>query len=404
MLTSTRCLALILLCLSLSFIATAQTPTPRYRFTSGHSSLNVPIELSNNLIVLKVRVNQSRPLAFIFDTGASISVIDPQSARALGLRSTGKLKLAATGGSVQSGLTKPVSLSISGVTAFNQTLATIDLDMVAPLFGYKIDGIIGHDFIHNFVVEIDYASSLMSLYETDGYKYSGAGESIPIELIEKTPFVRGRVVLSGREPVEGRFEVDTGGAGVVYLHTPFVNKNKMLETLSGWSQSKLGGAGGSSAAVKSHIVAVELGTISLKNPLVAFAQGTEGSEGSSDYDGELGGEFFSHFKTILDYSRSLMILEPNQNVSTTKNLSGLELVAEPPRFRTYTVNAVADNSPAAAAGVHEEDTIRSINGRPTARLTLKEVREVFTHLGEYQLVLKRGSKTIQLKMRLQAEM
>src|ERR1044071_5992964 len=109
--------------LAFVFNATAQT-----RFTSGQSAVRVPFELSGDLIVLKVRVNRSRPLHFIFDTGAGISVIDPQSARALRLRATGKLKLDATGGSVQSGLIQSVSLSVAGVEVFNQALATIDLD------------------------------------------------------------------------------------------------------------------------------------------------------------------------------------------------------------------------------------------------------------------------------------
>ena len=396
-----RSFTLIAACLlTPSFLANTAAQSPAYRFTSGQSALRVPIELANDLIVLKVRVNNSRPLRFIFDTGASISVIDPQSAKALGLRAKGKLDLDATGGTVQSGLIGPVSLSLTGVTVFNQTLATIDLDSVAPLFGYKIDGIIGHDFINNFVVEIDYAASLLNLYETGSYKYSQTGESIPIELVEKTPFARARIVLNGREPVEGKFEVDTGGTGILFLNTPFVKKHKMLETLTTQAQSKLGGAGGSSAAVKAQVPAVELGSFVIKNPLVVFAQGTEGSEGSAEYDGELGSGFFSQFKTILDYSRSQMILERNENVSGGKDLSGLEIVAEAPRFRTYVVNNVDQDSPAATAGVHEEDTIVAVDGRPAARLTLRELRRVFTQGGDRVLSVKRGSKTIRVRMQL----
>src|SRR6185369_7056231 len=200
-------LTLITTCLlTPAFLTAAQSPA--YRFTAGQSSVRVPFELANDLIVLKVRVNSSRPLQFIFDTGASISVIDPQSAKALGLRAKGKLNLDATGGSVQSELIGPLSLALAGVTVFKQTLATIDLDAFAPLFGYKIDGIIGHDFINNFVVEIDYASGLMNLYDPQHYKYTGAGESIPLEIKEKTPYVRARIVLNGREPIEGKFEID----------------------------------------------------------------------------------------------------------------------------------------------------------------------------------------------------
>jgi len=382
-----------------AFLTAAQSPA--YRFTPDHSSVRVPVELANDLIVLKVRVNSSRPLHFIFDTGASISVIDPQSARALGLRVKGKLKLDATGGSVQSGLIGPVSLSLAGVTVFKQTLATIDLDAFAPLFGYKIDGIIGHDFINNFVVEIDYAAGLMSLYETGSYKYAGAGESIPIQMVEKTPFVRGRIALNGREPIEGNFEVDSGATGILSLNTPFVNKHKMLETLATHSQSKLGGVGGSAGAVKAHVPAVEFGSLVVKNPLVVFAQGTEGSESSAEYDGELGVGFLSQFKMILDYSRSQMILERSQSVSTLKDLSGLDIVAETPRFRTYVVNSVAADSPAAAVGVQEEDTIVAVDGRSTARVTLRELRRLFTQPGERVLSVRRGMKTIRVRLRLQ---
>ena len=153
-----------------TFLAGASAQTTGYRFTAGGSAPGVPFELSGNLIILEVRVNRSKPLHFIFDTGAEISVIDPQSARALKLRTKGKLKLDAIGGSVQSGLISSVSLSVPGVEVFNQALATIDLDAFAPLFGFKIDGIIGHDFINNFVVEIDYASGVMNFFDTQGYK------------------------------------------------------------------------------------------------------------------------------------------------------------------------------------------------------------------------------------------
>ena len=398
MFTNIRWLALVAAVLvGPTFLAGASAQTTGYRFTSGGSAPGVPFELSGNLIILEVRVNRSKPLHFIFDTGAEISVIDPQSARALKLRTKGKLKLDATGGSVQSGLIPSVSLSVPGVEVFNQALATIDLDAFAPLFGFKIDGIIGHDFINNFVVEIDYASGVMNFFDTQGYKYHGAGESIPIEIVDKTPYVRGRIVLDGREPIEGKFEIDTGGTGILNLNTPFVNKHKMLETLAKQTQGKMGGAGGSSVTVKAHVPAIELGSFAIRNPLVVFAKGTEGSENSTEYDGSLDNGFFSQFKVILNYSSSQIILEQNHR-TFSRDLSGLEIVADPPRLRTYVVNAVEENSPAAVAGIQEEDTIVAVDGQPTARLTLRELRRLFTQPGERLLKIKRGSKTIQVRL------
>ena len=40
------------------------------RFTSGNSALKIPFDLYNNHIYLQVSVNGSKPLSFLFDTGA----------------------------------------------------------------------------------------------------------------------------------------------------------------------------------------------------------------------------------------------------------------------------------------------------------------------------------------------
>src|SRR5438105_143333 len=63
---------------------------PKVRFISGNSSLKIPFELSNNLILVPARVNDSAPLWFILDTGATDSVIDSQLAKTLSLKVIGR--------------------------------------------------------------------------------------------------------------------------------------------------------------------------------------------------------------------------------------------------------------------------------------------------------------------------
>src|SRR6266550_3808572 len=96
-------LGLLILLLSLSTQVDAQrarrnrvkrNPSPhppQVRFTSGNSSLKIPFELSNNLILVQARVNESAPRWFILDTGASSTVIDSQLAKALRLKPGGRL-------------------------------------------------------------------------------------------------------------------------------------------------------------------------------------------------------------------------------------------------------------------------------------------------------------------------
>src|ERR1700752_5522468 len=78
---------------------TARNPSPRpakVRFISGTSSLRIPFELSNNLILVEARVNDSVPLWFILDTGASSTVIDSQLAKELRLKA--RSRVVETGG------------------------------------------------------------------------------------------------------------------------------------------------------------------------------------------------------------------------------------------------------------------------------------------------------------------
>ena len=54
------------------------------------SPYRVPFEIINNLIVVRVQVNNSKPLSFILDTGASGSVINESRAKELGLQLEGE--------------------------------------------------------------------------------------------------------------------------------------------------------------------------------------------------------------------------------------------------------------------------------------------------------------------------
>src|SRR5262249_50948408 len=163
-------------------------------------------DIDNNIIRIEVRVNHSKPLKFIFDTGASVSVISSQRAAELGLKSKGEAQGNATGGRIKGSYTKSVSLSVQGAEVFDQLIASIPIN-TPPGFDY--DGVIGQNFIEQFVVEIDYENKTMNLHDPRTYTYSGKGEIIPLLLSSgKTPLVNTKIILEGRAPVAAKLEVD----------------------------------------------------------------------------------------------------------------------------------------------------------------------------------------------------
>ncbi|MGB9180402.1 MAG: aspartyl protease family protein, partial [Pyrinomonadaceae bacterium] len=373
------------------------------RFASGKSALKIPFDLSGNLILLPVRVNDSEPLWFIFDTGADSTVIDAALVKQLHLSPVGKITGSGSGGSAEAVILKGISLKLPDVEASHRTVAALPLDFLSAPLGRKISGILGNDITKEFVVEIDYAARNINLYEPLSYRYSGAGEIIPIIFEENLPFVRARFVLEGRAAIAGKFELDTGSTGAVLFNTPFVKKHQLLKSISQENQIRIGGVGGTAQAFLGRVKSVALGRFVLENAVARFSQSTRGDYATDKYDGLVGGEILHRFRVVIDYSRRRMMLEPNADFSEPyeADMSGMKLVADGDDFSIVLVDDVEAKSPAAEAGIQGGDTITAIDGRPAQEFTLDQIRRMLMQDGrEYLITLKRGEQTVQARLKL----
>jgi Aspartyl protease/PDZ domain len=384
--------------------AKPQIPVANVRFVSGNRALGIPFQLAKGFILVQVRVNNTRVRWFIFDTGASASVIDAQVAKELRLRAQGKVKGTANENAIETELFPGVSFALSGVKVFNQTVASLPLDSLSSVTARPISGIIGYDFIENFVVEVDYASRTINLYSTVRYKQSPTAVVVPIKFINQKPFVEASITMKGRDPVAGIFEIDTGGDGVMFVYRPFVEAHQLLTSAKGFRPGNVGGAsGGVSSTLQGRVKNVQVGRFVIDNPIVTFSQAAISEEARADGDGSLNGEFLRRFKLVLDYQRRRIILEPNEHLTepVEDDMSGFELIAEGENLKTFTISEVLANSPAAEAGLKEEDEVRAIDGRPVSELGLERVREMLKQEGkEYLLSIKRDEQVQQVKIKL----
>lgn len=297
----------------------SQKSAPKVRFAFGDSALEIPLDIDNNIILMRVSVNNSKPLKFIFDTGASFSVINSQRAAELGLKPQGQAKGNGTGGKIQGSFTKGVSLGVQGAEVSNQVIVSIPFPKNTD---FEFDGVIGYDFINQFVVEIDYQNKIMNLHNPRRFAYTGKGKIIPLLLKgRKTPLVSTKIILEGRAaPIEARLEVDTGADNTFTINSPFVKKQGLLAAVSKTTQNKQNGAGGEQELLVGRVKAVQFGQVIINNPTVGLSLDTEGAGASEDNDGLVGGEIFRRFKVILDYSRKQMILEPNKSFNDPYNI------------------------------------------------------------------------------------
>lgn len=376
-----------------------ETAAPDFRFTKGRHSLSVPFDLIGNIIYLPLRVNNSAPMWFILDSGASANMVEARRARALGLKSEGKLAANTATGFGEAGLAKGVSFSLPGLRISDQTVVTLPFKDVETNFRRNFGGGVGYDFISRFVVEIDYANRLITLHDPRHYTYKGKGKRLPL-VLDGVPFVRARVSTGG-EPVEGLFEIDTGYDGAVSLYRPFVDRHNLLGPGVKTVETKRRGAVGEMTNLVGRLARFELGDFTFENVVANFTTEEATEKGARQTAGLIGGEIFRRFTLILDYSRKEMILEPNANFSDSLdgNLSGLELDTRRARGGAVRITNVQEDSSAEEAGIRAGDTLLAVDGKPVASFKEGELDRLFEQEGrEYLLTLRRGTKVFKSKV------
>ena len=393
---------LIALLLIAASLASAASRTIQNPATPAPAPVSIPFELVVRHIVLKVKVNNSAPLSFVFDTGDTVGLIDLERARGLGLNLQGQVHVGGAGSTTLSGaFVKDAAWTLPGLEGFSQPIqAALPFGELSSRFGHAFDGIVGSDFIKKFVVEVDYRAGVIRLHDKDKFTYSGPGEAIPIQFNQQGhPIIAGEVTPIGGAPIKGKFVLDLGSGGCLALYSPFVAENHLLG--SGLKTIKLigaGGAGGQTNGQVGRVAELKIGSFKIANPITDFSEDKAGAFASSALAGNIGQQVASKFKVFLDYDHKRIILEPTATFGEPFNRAqtGFALMAEGQDFPTFRITEVLDNSPASEAGLKKDDVITKFDDRPAAELSLTKLGEMFERPIAYKLTIRRADQSLQV--------
>jgi hypothetical protein len=390
-------LSLVFLFLLIS-TAAAQRPAT----APASAPIEIPFEMVTRHIVLKIKVNNSRPLSFVFDTGDKVGIIDLERAKELGLKLGREVQVGGAGaGQLAGAMVEDSSWSLVGLENFSQPIRmALPFGNLASRFGHDFDGIIGGDFIKEFVVEVDYQARVLKLHQKDKFSYTGRGETLPLEFNNiGYPTIEATVTPIGGTPIKGRFLIDLGSGGTLALHSPFVNSNNLLKPeLKTIKSIGAGGAGGQVSGHVGRVGELSFGSFKIARPTTLFSQDKGGAFASSQLAGNIGQQIMGKFKIFLDYGRSRIILEPNKTFADPydRAYAGFALRAEDKSYRTFRVTDILDDSPAAEAGLQKDDVIIRIDGHQDADLTLTKLNEMFEQPVSRKVTVRRGEQTLQL--------
>jgi aspartyl protease/PDZ domain-containing protein len=396
-------LALLVVLFSLATAASRTIQTP-VKPAASASAVSIPFELVARHIVIKVKINNSRPLSFVLDTGDKVGIVDTERAKELGLNLQGELRVGGAGSeTLPASYVKGSTWTIPGLEGFSQPVAlALPLGRLAARFGHDFDGIIGSDFIKEFVVEVDYQARVIKLHDKDRFNYAGAGESIPIELDRQGhPLIDAQVTPVSGSPIKGKFVLDIGSGGALALYSPFVAEHRLLGSgLKTIRSIGAGGAGGRTTGQVGRVAELNLGKFKIAAPHTLFSEDKSGAFASTALAGNIGQQIAARFKLFLDYPRKRIILEPAASFGAPfdRAFGGLALSAEDKNFTTFRIIEVLENSPASEVGLQTDDLIIKVNDKPATELTLTKLSEMFELPVAYKLTIRRGEQTLRVTL------
>jgi hypothetical protein len=366
--------------------------------------ITIPFDLATRHVIVKVRVNDSRPLSFVLDTGANAAIIRMATAQELNLSLYGNVNSGGAGAGTQVGRrVKDATWSLVGLEGFSQpvTLA-LPLPEVPSRLGRDIDGVIGGEFIKEFVVELDYQARTITLHDRRTFRYSGSGETLPLEFTANThPVVQAAVTPLGGRPIEQRFLLDIGSGLALVLHSPFVLEHNLSGSRSGTIRAiGLAGTGGRSVGRIGRVAALRIGSFTIRDIITLFSEDTAGAFANRSLAGNIGAQIASRFRTTLDYGGRRVILEPSPTFAEPFDsaFSGVALRAEGLEYRIFRVREVLEDSPAAVAGIQEGDVITSIDGILANDLTLTTINEILEKPAAHELTIRRGDRIVRITL------
>jgi hypothetical protein len=369
----------------------------------GHAA--VAFRYSARHVWVRASINGAEPADFLFDTGASITIIDSTYAATLGLKTQGELQGQGAGSTGSARFSQISTLRLEGtdgdgVEFGGQQVGVLSVNpFLEPFFWRRCAGVIGADFIARVVTEIDYDHDVLTFTDPATFHYAGKGTAVPFVLAGNMPAVK--MTLDGK--FSGDVRVDVGSSSTVDLHGPFVGRNHIEQEPTARRIPVVGGGfGGTFTSTLTRMRTLQLGTFSWKEPMLTFSGASNGALASEDYAGNIGNQVLQRFKCTFDYERRVLYLEPSARYADRDRFSrsGVQLARYGDVVKAM---QVIPGSPAYRAGLREGDEVAAIDGRTAHDWTADEIQRLFEDGSLGQVVMldvAHGAKTRKLRVKL----
>jgi hypothetical protein len=329
-------------------------PIPKPTITVAPNPQSVPFELfRGNRIIVPARIN-GHETRVMLDTGASMTTLNREYARSIGLPEGFKMMAKGAGGDTEAELVSGLTMEIGGYRTRNASVGVMDLWPIERSIGMPITAIFGRDFFNSAVISIDWAGKRLRISAPDSFRPSA--DATTVALAKIGPFNTIPVSIAGAPPIAALLDLGNGGALV--LPRTYWGDRAELTTLRS-AAARVGGVGGMHPARAALVPQVRLAGANFAAVPALLSE--SGNDTDPTQMANVGVGLLKQFKVDLDLGRGRIFLAPRADrPGFDRDRAGVrfDLVAD--RLKA---SFVSPDGPAAAAGLKEGDEIVAIDGR-----------------------------------------
>ena len=360
----------------------------------------IPFELFGDHIIIKVSVDDSEPLDFIFDTGSGFTVIDKEIAEELSLEGK-EIEMNHTSAPWQ--LIKHNTIAINHfLMEKNTKVYSTDLNHLEISLGMDLDGIIGYDLLIHHSIYINFDTKTISIY--DHSNSPKRGDAIPFTFSTSIPVIEGSVVLNNGEAHPGTFFFMTGAGTTLDFNSPYAEQWDVInKTGKHYSYHVKGLSDEETLHYEGHVESFTFGNQKIEDLPIGISTATWGIQADKKVSGIIGSQILRMYNITIDYGTKMIYLEKDvtYDANFKVNCSGIDVQLSKDK-KTVLIHQVFENSPASEAGIKLDDELLKINGKSMVEVNLAEVKKILKREGEtVELVVNQGGneKTVTLELR-----
>lgn len=328
----------------------------------------LPMDITTNGHARITATANGKPVTFILDTGAGMSLLGTAAAERCGVTAGSDIASVTGGGKLKARIAVIDTLAVGGYVS--KGMRVVLLTLPAALEG---DGILGRSFFDAAVVTIDYATKTVVLTDPTRFTPPKNALVLPIEFDGSN-----QTIAAVIDNAKVRFQIDTGAASAVTLYPPFVQRQDLLRKYKPSLPETSRAVGGELRGVTARIPAVTLGSADSGVTLTRMEGSLLLPQADSAFTskksvGSLGAPFWAHFVVAIDYKHKKLYAIPNADFSQPFPMSrgGMACTVG---ADGGTVTDVLPNSATTDARLVPGDVIKQVNGIVLDDATRSQIR------------------------------